>query len=81
MRAEWAPPADLAERVIRGIDERQRNQRDLSVMLGLFGVATETASLMLQPEPVSESEKTRETRVADPAPPPEPAQEPDGDME
>lgn len=51
VRAEWAPPADLAERVIRGIDERQRNERDLSVMLGLFGIATETASLMLQPDP------------------------------
>ena len=51
VRAEWAPPADLAERVIRGIDERQRNERDLSVMLGLFGIAAETASLMLQPEP------------------------------
>jgi hypothetical protein len=51
VRADWAPPADLAERVIRGIDERQRNERDLSVMLGLSGVATETASLMLQPDP------------------------------
>ncbi len=51
VKTEWAPPADLAERVIRGIDERQRNERDLNVMLGLFGVATETASLMLPPEP------------------------------
>ena len=51
VKNEWAPPADLAERVIRGIDERQRNERDLNVMLGLFGVATETASLMLPPEP------------------------------
>ena len=65
VRAEWAPPADLAERVIRGIDERQRNERDLSVMLGLFGVATETASLMLRPEP-----EVPEAR-ANPAPPPQ----------
>lgn len=54
VKTEWAPPADLAERVIRGIDERQRNERDLTVMLGLFGVATETASLMLPPEPDSD---------------------------
>lgn len=47
VKAEWAPPAGLTERVIRSIDERERNQRDLNVVLGLFGVATETASLML----------------------------------
>ncbi len=51
VKTEWAPPADLAERVIRRIDERQRNERDLNAMLGLFSVATETASLMLPPEP------------------------------
>lgn len=50
VKSEWAPPADLTERVIRGIDERAQNERDLNVMLGLFGVATETASLMLPPE-------------------------------
>jgi hypothetical protein len=49
VKTEWAPPADLTERVIRGIDERAQNERDLNVMLGLFGVATETASLMLPP--------------------------------
>ncbi len=59
--AEWVPPADLAERVIRTIDERQRNERDLTVMLGLFGIATETASLMLAPEP------TRPQRTAHPS--------------
>lgn len=51
VKAQWAPPADLTERVIRSIDQQERNQRDLNVMLGLFGVATETASLMLPPEP------------------------------
>jgi hypothetical protein len=51
VKSAWVPPADLTERVIRGIDERARNERDLSVMLGLFGVATETAGLMMPPEP------------------------------
>lgn len=46
VKTEWVPPADLTERVIRTIGERERNQRDLNVVLGLFGVATETASLM-----------------------------------
>lgn len=52
VKSAWAPPTDLAERVIRSIDERERNQRDLNVVLGLFGVAAETASLMLPPDPV-----------------------------
>lgn len=47
VKTEWAPRADLAERVIQGIDERARNERDLNLMLGLFSIATETASLML----------------------------------
>ncbi|NND76113.1 MAG: hypothetical protein HKN44_14005 [Ilumatobacter sp.] len=50
VKTTWAPPADLTERVIRSIDERERNERDLNVVLGLFGVATETASLMLPPD-------------------------------
>ena len=45
--AAWAPPSDLTERVIRRIDAAERNRRDLEVVLGLFSVATETASLML----------------------------------
>ncbi len=57
VKNEWAPPADLAERVIKGIDERTRNQRDLNVMLGLIGVASETASLMVPP-------RERDARVA-----------------
>lgn len=61
VKAEWAPPADLAERVIRRIDERQQNERDLTVMLGLFGVATETASLMLPPERSVHDEIERST--------------------
>lgn len=47
IRNEWEPPTDLTERVIRGIDERERNERDLDVMLGLFGIASEAATLML----------------------------------
>ena len=72
VRAVWEPPADLAERVIRGIDERQQNERDLSVMFSLFGIATDTASLMMQPE--SEKPEVRD------APAPSPA-EPDGEFE
>lgn len=62
VKTEWAPPTDLAERVIRVIDERQRNERDLNVMLGLFGVATETASLMMPPEPSSPERSERNVR-------------------
>jgi len=72
VRSVWEPPADLAERVIRGIDDRQRNERDLSVMFSLFGVAVDTATLMLQPEP-----GTPETGAATWAPP----VEPDGEVE
>ena len=72
VRAVWEPPADLAERVIRGIDERQRNERDLSVMFSLFGIATDTASLMLQPE--SDSTEARGATAPSLA-------EPDGDFE
>jgi len=65
VRAVWEPPADLAERVIRGIDERQQNERDLSVMFSLFGIATDTASLMMQPE--SEQPEVRDATAPSPA--------------
>lgn len=47
IKSTWTPPTDLTERVIRGIDQRERNERDLDVMLGLLGIATEAATLMM----------------------------------
>ena len=47
IRSTWEPPTDLTERVIRGIGDRERNDRDLDVMLGLLGIASEAATLML----------------------------------
>lgn len=82
VKTQWAPPADLAERVIRGIDERQRNERDLNIMLGLFGVATETASLMLPPEPpntLSEHQGAHEEIATDGGAPPRTAPEREGE--
>lgn len=47
IKSSWAPRSDLTDRVIQGIDERRRNERDLDVMIGLLGIATEAATLML----------------------------------
>lgn len=65
VKAEWAPPADFTARVIRVIDERERNERDLTVVLGLFGIATETASLMLTPEPDPEPDPASDVQHPD----------------
>lgn len=47
IKSAWEPPTDLTERVIRGIGVRERNERDLDVMLRLLGIASEAATLML----------------------------------
>ena len=61
IRSAWEPPTDLTERVIQGIDERQRNERDLDVMFGLLGIASEAATLMLPNDDDNDNDNGRKT--------------------
>ncbi|MFW2332595.1 hypothetical protein [Ilumatobacter sp.] len=42
------PPADLNERVLNGVAKRQRSERDLALLAGLFSIGVETAQLLLE---------------------------------
>lgn len=45
-----APPDDLSQRVLEGVDARRRNEADLQLIAGLFSIGVETAQLMLSPD-------------------------------
>lgn len=45
-----APPDDLSQRVLDGVDARRRNEADLELIAGLFSIGVETAQLMISPD-------------------------------
>ena len=71
VKTEWVPAIDFTQRVIQRIDQQEKNERDLSVMLGLFGLAGRTAELMLPddgnpPHPDAEMNRWPEPRRPEP---------------
>ena len=44
-----APPDDLVDRVLSGVDGRLRAEREMSLITGLFAIGVETAQLLLDP--------------------------------
>lgn len=50
LREIYAPPADLTQRVMKKIDERERADRELSLFLGLFSIGKDAAELFLPPD-------------------------------
>jgi hypothetical protein len=44
-----APPDDLVDRVLSGVDGRLRAERELALIAGLFSIGIETAQLLLDP--------------------------------
>ncbi len=47
LRQVYEPPPGINDRVMKKIDERERADREISLFLGLFAIATDTADLML----------------------------------
>ena len=47
LREAYAAPVDIEDRVLRSIDARERADRELSLLLGLFAIAKDTAELLL----------------------------------
>ena len=45
-----APPDDLSQRVLDGVDARRQNEADLQLLAGLFSIGVETAQLLLSPD-------------------------------
>lgn len=43
-----APPDDLTDRVLIGLDGRRRAERELALFAGLFSIGIETAQLMIE---------------------------------
>lgn len=42
-----SPPADLPNRVLRGVERRQRAEREMMLFAGLFSIGVETAHVLL----------------------------------
>ena len=55
LRTAYAPPEGIEERVLRSIDARERIDREMNLLLGIFAIAKDAAELML-PEESSGSE-------------------------
>ena len=49
IRDAFTPPDDLNDRVMRTIDERERADREISLLLGMFSIAKDAAELMMPP--------------------------------
>lgn len=47
LREALAPPPGINDRVLRAIDERQRADREVNLLLGLFSIATDAVDLLL----------------------------------
>lgn len=47
LREVYSPPEGIDDRVMKTLNDRQRSERDLNLFLGLFGLAGDTADLML----------------------------------
>lgn len=60
-----APPTDLVEQVLRGVDDRRRAERELALIAGLFSIGIETAQLLLDPGTEHDSRDDRGTTPND----------------
>ncbi len=49
IRDIYEPPADLTDRVVTRVAERERADREVSLFLGLFGIAKDAVELFLPP--------------------------------
>ncbi len=47
LREAYAAPDGIEDRVLRSIDARERADRELNLLLGIFAIAKDTAELML----------------------------------
>ena len=47
LREVYAAPDDIEARVLRSIEARERADRELSLLLGIFAIAKDTAELLL----------------------------------
>ena len=47
LREIYTPPAGINDRVFRKIGEQQRSAQEISLFLGMFGIPSETANLMM----------------------------------
>lgn len=50
LREVYEPPADLTERVLERIDERERVNREINLFLGLFAIGKDAAELLMPSE-------------------------------
>ena len=57
LRTAYAPPVGIEERVLRSIDARQRLDREMNLLLGIFAIAKDAAELMLPDEPTGGDEE------------------------
>lgn len=59
-----APPPDLNDRVLRGVEARGRAEREMMLIAGLFSIGVETAQLLFEPavaESLGDDEKEAES--------------------
>lgn len=47
LREIYTPPAGINDRVFKKIDEQERSAQEMSLFLGMFGIPSETANLMM----------------------------------
>lgn len=64
IREVFTPPEDLNERVMKKIDARERADREVQLLLGIFAIAKDAAELMMPPPP-SADEDTHEDPEAE----------------
>lgn len=50
IREVYEPPEDLNSRVLEKIDERERTDREVNLLLGLFAIGKDAADLMMPPD-------------------------------
>ena len=65
IRDALAPPEDLNERVLRRVAERERANREVALLLDIFGISRDAADLMMSDET---SEPTDQHRAIDQEP-------------
>lgn len=63
IRDALSPPDDLEERVLRGIAERERTQREAALFFGLISLPKDAAELMMPPEATSTDPPTERPAI------------------